>query len=100
MRLIDADRLSGRTCVKTCSNCDDMRNGNNVVTNCSEVRFRFLRMIEEAPTVEAVPSVWFKLLCKQLEDRCPPDRECIVSNYEGTCEECWKEWCKSVLDER
>lgn len=39
------------------------------------------------------------LLCKQLEDRCPPDRECIVSGYEGTCEECWKEWCRDVLNE-
>lgn len=51
------------------------------------------------PTVEAIPIKWFHLLCKQLEDRCPPDRECIVSGYEGTCEECWKEWCRSVLNE-
>lgn len=60
MRLIDADRLSARTCVKNCSNCDDMHNGSNVVTNCSEVRFRFLRMIEEEPTVEAIPIAWME----------------------------------------
>lgn len=79
MRLIDADRL--------------------VELSKKYQTFIDKTSVETAPTVEAIPVSWFHLLCKQLEDRCPPDRECIVSGYEGTCEECWKEWCKDVLDE-
>lgn len=90
MRLIDADSLVySRVRI---AHEDGTIGGYNAVVMSS--------VINHAPTVEAIPVSWFRLLCKQLEDRCPPDRECIVSGYEGTCEECWKEWCRDVLNER
>lgn len=91
MRLIDADALIEFE--------EKAWDGSAGEVSPSSLYNIILDDIREAPTIEAVPSVWFKLLCKKLEDRCPPDRECIVSNYEGTCEECWKEWCKDVLNE-
>ena len=39
------------------------------------------------------------ILCKQLEDRCPPEKNCILSGYNGTCRDCWVEWCKEQYDE-
>ncbi len=53
MRLIDADALADASCSGgVCAECDDMHGGNNVVANCSEVRFHFLKFIKDAPTIE------------------------------------------------
>jgi len=53
MRLIDADALADASCSGgVCAECDDMHGGNNVVANCSEVRFHFLKLIKDAPTIE------------------------------------------------
>lgn len=51
---------------------------------------------EEAPTIVTKDQI-IHLLCGQLLDKCPPNRECIVSGYEGTCEECWISWAKDTL---
>ena len=58
VRLIDADKLSKNTCKGICSNCNDMYAGENVKTNCSEVRLYFLKKIQKAPTVDAIPVDW------------------------------------------
>lgn len=51
--MIDADALADASCHGgVCAECDDMYGGNNVVTNCSEVRLRFLKLIKDAPTIE------------------------------------------------
>ena len=58
-RLIDADALADASCSGgVCAECDDMYGGNNVVTNCSEVRFRFLKLINDAPTIEPKKGKW------------------------------------------
>ena len=56
-RLVDADILAESTCYGICQECDEMHKGNNVTTNCSEIRLRFLRLINDAPTVDAVEVV-------------------------------------------
>ena len=60
VRLIDADKLSKNTCKGICSNCNDMYAGENVKTNCSEVRLYFLKKIQKAPTVDAIPVEWIE----------------------------------------
>ena len=51
-RLIDADILAESTCYGICAECDEMYKGKNVMTNCSEIRLMFLRLINCAPTVD------------------------------------------------
>ena len=63
MRLIDADALADASCSGgVCAECDDMHCGNNVVANCSEVRFHFLKLIKDAPTIEErKEGTWVKM---------------------------------------
>lgn len=67
MRLIDADALTDASCHGgVCAECDDMYGGNNVVTNCSEVRLRFLKLIKDAPTIEERKTgEWIPLCVRQ-----------------------------------
>lgn len=72
MRLIDADALADASCSGgVCAECDDMYGGNNVVTNCSEVRFRFLKLIKDAPTIE--PPRWIP-----VSERLPEDEKDVL----------------------
>lgn len=56
-RLIDADRLGRWMCrhkngkAKTCDRCEAYWNGNNINTNCSEVKLWALRLINDMPTI-------------------------------------------------
>ena len=68
MRLIDADKLSNKTCAfgirKCCSNCGEKRTIKNPYTNqsisCDDIRFDFLQMIDREKTVRAIPIEWIK----------------------------------------
>ena len=59
-RLIDADKLSRKSCAfgtrKNCESCGEVKTIPNIP--CNEIRLDFLRMIDKAPTVEAIPIEW------------------------------------------
>ena len=66
MRLIDADKLSSKSCPmgtrKHCSNCGEKRTIKNPYTNqsisCDDIRFDFLQMVDREKTVDAIPIEW------------------------------------------
>lgn len=68
MRLIDADKLSNKSCPmgkrKYCSNCGEKRTIKNQYTDqsisCDDIRFDFLQLIDREKTVKAIPIEWFK----------------------------------------
>lgn len=51
-------------------------------------------------TEEQKKELTITLLCKQLEDRCPPDKDCITSEFDGTCRDCWVQWCEEQYAEK
>lgn len=57
MRLVDADKLSRKSCAfgvrKNCESCGEIKTIPNIP--CNEIRLDFLRMIDNAPTVKAIP---------------------------------------------
>ena len=66
MRLIDADKLSNKSCPmgkrKYCSNCGEKRTIKNQYTDqsisCDDIRFDFLQLIDREKTVKAIPIEW------------------------------------------
>lgn len=67
-RLIDADVLKGKTCDGgVCSDCGKFWNGKNVQANCSEIRWYFLNVIDEQPTVDAIPVEWIQIKIEMLD---------------------------------
>lgn len=66
MRLIDADKLSNKSCPmskrKYCSNCGEKRTIKNQYTDqsisCDDIRFDFLQLIDREKTVQAIPIEW------------------------------------------
>jgi len=103
MRLIDADKIRWHKPLDSNGMLAD-----DCVVNKTDINMM--------PTVKAVPvervERWEKqvegiimtdeyiitILCKQLEDRCPPEKNCILSGYQGTCRDCWVEWCKEQYE--
>lgn len=75
MRLIDANKLSRKSCPmgkrKYCCNCGEKRTIKNPYTNqsisCDDIRFDFLQMIDREKTVKAISIEWVKKYLHELE---------------------------------
>lgn len=100
--MIDADALMQATCDGgVCSDCEDAYKGQNVQANCSEVRLVFLRIINDAPTIDAVSvvrgewkpfdlkwgrSIWYCTACEEgVEVPCDIWTHKPIYNYCPNC---------------
>ena len=104
-RLISADKLSRKSCAfgirKNCESCGEVKMIPNIP--CNEIRLDFLRMIDDQPTVKAIPIERLLNILPKYDDyihtKTYPNNETMEDIYSKGHEYGWNACLKAIKEE-